>query len=263
MALWVGEVVTNFPTGPGIYRLRLKAPIEETKPGQFVHLRCGSGYDPLLRRPLSIHDFDPGKQEIEFLYRVVGKGTAWLAARVPGERISGLGPLGRGFVVPFGKRLALVAGGMGLAPLFFLAREAVAQGNRVTFYQGARSRNYLLRERELAELGVELEIATEDGSAGFTGLVTDLLADQITSQQFDGIFACGPRDMLAVVASLAATHLIPAQVSLEEHMACGLGACRGCAVPIYQEDGNLTYENVCSEGPVFPAHRVAWDVFGR
>jgi len=93
--------------------------------------------------------------------------------------------------------------------------------------------------------------------------VTDLLATQITTRRLDGIFACGPRDMLAVVATLAATYSIPAQVSLEEHMACGLGACRGCAIPIYQDDGHLTYENVCSEGPVFPAHRIAWNIFWR
>jgi len=263
MSLWSGEVVANFPVGPDIYHMRLKAPVEEPAPGQFVHLQCSSGYDPLLRRPLSIHDFDIEKQEIEFLYRVVGKGTSWLAARAPGEKISGIGPLGQGFIVPSGKNLALVAGGIGLAPLFFLARRALAQGNRVTFYQGVRSRDYLLREKELIELGVELEVATEDGSAGFSGLVTDLLVAQIRSRRFDGIFACGPRNMLAVVANMAISYSIPAQVSMEERMACGLGACKGCAIPVYQDDGHITYENVCSEGPVFPAHRIVWDALGR
>ncbi|MCG0278561.1 MAG: dihydroorotate dehydrogenase electron transfer subunit [Thermanaeromonas sp.] len=258
MSLWIGEVVANFLVAPDIYRMRLRVDIEEPGPGQFVHLRCGLRYDPLLRRPLSIHDFDMDKGEIELLYRVVGKGTAWLAARVPGDKVSGLGPLGRGFILPSGKTLALVAGGIGFAPLFFLARKALALGNRVIFYLGVRSREHLLRQKDLAEFGVQLEIATEDGSAGFPGLVTDLLAAHLRNLRFDGIFACGPKNMLAAVAGLAATYSIPAQVSLEEHMACGLGACRGCAVPVYREDGNVTYENVCSEGPVFPAHRVVW-----
>lgn len=263
MDLWSGEVICNSSLGQGVYLLRLRAPLARVEPGQFIHLRCAWGYDPLLRRPLSVHDFEPQSQEILLLYRVMGKGTAWLAERRPGDKISGLGPLGRGFVLPRGKRVAMVAGGMGVAPLFFAARRALAYGNEVVFLQGARRREELWRSEELRALGVEWEAATEDGSLGFTGLVPDLLAHHLTFRKFDCVFACGPRDMLAAVAGIAGAHRVPAQVSLEEHMACGLGACRGCVVPVYQENGDVGYENVCSDGPVFSAARVVWENLRR
>ncbi|MGI9952288.1 dihydroorotate dehydrogenase electron transfer subunit [Moorellaceae bacterium AZ2] len=257
-SLWQGEVLANSPAGPDIYHLRLKVPVLTAQPGQFVHIRCGPYFDPLLRRPLSIHDFDPARQELELLYQVVGKGTAWLADRGPGDLIDGLGPLGRGFSLPAGPRVALVAGGLGLAPLFFLARVAAARGEQVTFYLGARSRRQLLRQEALQKLGIEVKTATDDGSAGFAGPVTALLARDLEKKRYDQIFACGPRAMLEKVTQLAGQKGIPAEVSLEERMACGLGACRGCVVALYQEDGSLAYENVCSAGPVFPAPKIVW-----
>ncbi|GFN22075.1 dihydroorotate dehydrogenase electron transfer subunit [Thermanaeromonas sp. C210] len=257
-SLWQGEVVANSPVGPGIYHLRLRVALPGALPGQFVHLRCGSSLDPLLRRPLSIHDYNPAGQEVQLLYQVVGRGTAWLAGRKPGDFIDGLGPLGRGFTLPAGPRVALVAGGLGLAPLFFLARVAAAEGCQVTFYVGARSREGLLRLEALEGLGLEVQRATDDGSAGFAGPVTSLLARDLEYKRYDQIFACGPRAMLAEVARLAGQKGIPAEVSLEERMACGLGACRGCVVALYGEDGSIAYENVCSAGPVFPAEKIVW-----
>lgn len=257
-SLWQGEVLANLPAGPRVYHLRLKVPFNTAHPGQFVHIRCGPYFDPLLRRPLSIHDFDPARQEMDLLYQVVGKGTAWLAAQMPGSLIEGLGPLGRGFSIPAGGNIALVAGGLGIAPLFFLARTAVARGVRVSFYLGARTRQHLLRQEALQQLGLCLKIATDDGSAGFAGPVTELLARDLEKQRWDQIFACGPRPMLAKVAELASGQGISAEVSLEERMACGLGACRGCVVAVYQPDGSIIYENVCSTGPVFPAQEIVW-----
>ncbi|HBT47746.1 MAG TPA: dihydroorotate dehydrogenase electron transfer subunit [Peptococcaceae bacterium] len=257
-SLWQGEVVANTAVGPDIYHLRLRTALPGPRPGQFVHLRCGSSWDPLLRRPLSIHDYNPARQELELLYQVVGRGTAWLAGRRPGDFLDGLGPLGRGFTLPPGPRVALVAGGLGIAPLFFLARVAAAGGYQVTLYVGARSRDGLLRLETLQGLAVEVQRATDDGSAGFAGPVTSLLARHLEYKQYDGIFACGPRAMLAEVAKLAGQRGIPAEVSLEERMACGLGACRGCVVALYGEDGSIAYENVCSAGPVFPAEKIVW-----
>lgn len=257
-SLWQGEVLANLPVGPEVYLLRLKVPFATVLPGQFVHIRCGPYLDPLLRRPLSIHDFDPSRQEMDLLFQVVGKGTAWLATQKPGSVIQGLGPLGQGFSLPATGHIAVVAGGLGMAPLFFLARTAATYGLRVCFYLGARAYRHILRYEALSQLNLDIRIATDDGSAGFAGTVTELLAQDLEKQRWERIFACGPRPMLAQVADLAGRYGIPAEVSLEERMACGLGACRGCAVAVRQPDGSVSYENVCTAGPVFPAQRIVW-----
>ncbi|AKX97591.1 dihydroorotate dehydrogenase B (NAD(+)), electron transfer subunit [Moorella thermoacetica] len=253
------EVVASIRIGPDICLLRLKAPAiaATARPGQFVHLRCGEGLDPLLRRPLSIHDSGDG--ELTLFYQVKGRGTAWLSRQHPGSKVDLLGPLGRGFTLVSGRRLALVAGGLGMAPLFFLARQARELGNEVDFFYGARNSRGLHRLEALEDLGIRLFIATDDGSAGFRGPVTALWEKQLKDNHYDRAYACGPRPALAAFARLAAAAAVPAEVSLEERMACGFGACRGCVTALRDSRGEKYYENVCTGGPVFDAAAVCWE----
>ncbi len=239
---------------------------KRSSPGQFMNCRVSSGVVPLLRRPFSIHKADVKQGRIEILYEVVGEGSAALSQRKAGEALDIIGPLGRGFALntPLennGKDLVLVAGGMGVAPLFFLAQklqESLAKRknrSRICVLIGAKTNNHILCARELRKLGCHVSIATDDGSLGFRGKVTDLLQRVLDEQRhrIAGMYACGPHPMLSTFSKLAHIYAIPAQVSLEAHMACGFGACLGCAVATI--DG---YKRVCKEGPVFNWEEIIW-----
>lgn len=257
------EVLATAQMGAGVYLLHLYAPdvAGSAQPGQFVHIRCSETTDPLLRRPLSIHDL--GKEgELIFLYQVKGRGTAWLVRQEPGSKIDILGPLGRGFTLPASKiniRIALVAGGLGVVPLLFLARRARARGYEVDFFYGAQNGERLFQAAALRALDINLHIATDDGSAGWPGPVTKLWEQYLQAGNYDRAYACGPRAELKEFARLAGKAAIPAEVSLEERMACGLGACRGCVTALRDTLGNKYYENVCTGGPVFDAATVDWE----
>ncbi len=249
-------VLENRFVAPGIYRLRIEAPAiaRAARPGQFLMLRVRQTLDPLLRRPFSIHavhDF----RTVDILYRVVGKGTNLLTAIKKGERLDIVGPLGRGFSWREDLLSLLVAGGMGIAPLFFLAQIIARNGAgaKTSVLIGARNKIELLCVKELRAMGLQVEATTEDGSAGKRGLVTDLITRRfITSQPI--LYTCGPHPMLRTVANLARGHGLSCQVSLESFMACGLGACLGCAAEMRNGD----FVRVCKEGPVFDAYEVAW-----
>ncbi|KKM12207.1 hypothetical protein SY88_04740 [Clostridiales bacterium PH28_bin88] len=247
----------------GNYRLMVvKSPevAGAARPGQFVHVRCGSGTVPLLRRPISIHRVWPGEGRVGLLYEVKGRGTAWMAGRKPGETLDILGPLGNGFRLAAGeRRLVLVAGGVGIAPLFFLAEAARRGGRQVRVLLGGRNREMILAEDDLRQMGIPVEVTTDDGSYGHHGLVTGLLAEVLEREEVDRVCACGPQPMLVAVTRLSVLHEVPCYVSLEEHMACGVGACRGCVVGIRDAFGNISYRNVCTHGPVFEAREVVFD----
>lgn len=264
-------VLSNMEVSPGYYRIRLTAPPEfsAARPGQFVMVRVGSGIDPLLRRPFGIfdlstyapaHDGAVAQPCFEMLYRVVGKGTAMLATLHETDRLDILGPLGKGFELgPAGGEKLLVGGGVGLAPLYLLARELVNQFP-VRLFAGGRTRDDILCITEFERLGVECYVATEDGSLGQSGLVTEALVRRL-DQLGDGaeIFACGPHPMLKAVAGIAAERGIACQVSLEGYMACGVGACLGCVAPGHRHSPETPdYRCVCSEGPVFRAGELGW-----
>lgn len=225
----------------------------KSQPGQFVQIHCGGGINSILRRPLSIHQ--AGKESAAFLFQVKGEGTRWLADRSPGSIVDILGPLGRGFKLAAGGSIALVAGGIGLAPLFFLCRRAVRGNLEVTVFIGAKDASRVFLSRELEQAGAKVFITTEDGSMGTKGLVTDTLEEYLNEHRPDGIYTCGPRPMMAEVARLGTGKGIITEVSLEARMACGLGACRGCVTPVRRE-GRIAYVNVCSTGPVFSAEEV-------
>lgn len=224
-------------------------------PGQFINIRVSDNFDPLLRRPISIHGISGTK--IKIFYEVVGKATRVLSERKAGESLDIIGPLGNGFELGRPKtedrRPILVAGGMGVAPLMFLAEKLKQSSVQVLI--GARSKEALLCVNDFKKLGCDVKIATDDGSAGFKGRVSDLLKDLLSTLHPAPctLYACGPKPMLKAVADIANAQRIPAQLSLEEHMSCGFGACLGCVVKT--QDG---FKRVCQEGPVFLAQDLIW-----
>ena len=258
------EIVEHREVLPGTHLLTLREPgiAQSAQPGQFVMLKTGDGLDPLLRRPFSIC----GRiQEDAFLllYRVVGRGTKVLSRRSSGESLRVLGPLGNGFQHrQVSAPLLLVGGGIGLAPLFFLAQtlKQEAEARTVRFLAGFSNAGEILDAGIVPGAG-GMEIATDDGSAGHCGPVTDLLEARLQDRDPPGesgtIFACGPPGMLKKVADIAARAGADCQVSLEAAMACGLGACLGCAIKA-ADGGDAAYLHVCREGPVVPAGAVDW-----
>jgi len=242
-----------------IFRLSLKAPLitAHARPGQFVMLRTGPGRDPLLRRPFSIHQV-LADATLQILFKVVGQGTDLLARCQVGDILDCLGPLGRGFSWPEpGRHCCLVGGGMGLAPLYFLARRlqqsGMASEEHVVLLGGRTREEVAPFEEEFFTLGYRVHVATDDGSMGYHGLVPELLPDVLTQPY--SVFTCGPLPMMRIVAARAQAAGCTCQVSLETHMACGLGACLGCALPA---NGKKKYVHVCKDGPVFDAGEVAW-----
>jgi len=223
--------------------------------GQFFMVSLGDCLDPLLRRPFSLYRWFGG--DFQILYRVVGKGTEILSRKRGGERIDILGPLGRGFPVDELKkeRIILVAGGLGIAPIFALA-EDVKKRAPILFY-GAVSSDTLLCQDEIRSMGIKTFISTEDGTIGRKGVITDLLIEYLdrTSSFEDNpvIYSCGPVPMLKRVSDIIRRYRLQGFVSTEEKMACGIGACLGCIIKT--KDG---YRRVCKDGPVFLAEEIIW-----
>ena len=252
-------VLSHKPAGRGYYRIVLNAPeiASGARPGQFVMLRVSENLDPLLARPFGISDV-PAKSAIEILYRVVGKGTTMLTGRKVGEKLVVLGPLGRGFPLPDkGKTLVMVAGGSGFPPLHFLSQRVGCSSH---LFLGSRDRECLPPTgilRNFRNSCTRVHIATEDGSMGSQGMTTDILNAFVTKleRKFNIVLcACGPHSMLAAVSRIANLHAIPCYVSMEERMACGLGVCMGCSIPM--KGGG--YKRACKEGPVFDAQEIDW-----
>ncbi|MEL7564265.1 MAG: dihydroorotate dehydrogenase electron transfer subunit [Dehalobacterium sp.] len=254
-----GKILINRPVSPIHRQMILNLPdlAAVAKAGQFLHIRCGEKTESMIRRPISINSADREKGEIGLLYEVKGRGTQWLAEQKEGNLIDVMGPLGNGFMLKQSYRqILLVGGGIGVAPLFFLAQEARAQGKIVNLLLGARSKELVMLEKEFRRIGVEVQVATDDGSYGFSGFVTQLIPEMLNKTCIDHVYACGPKNMLLHVAKLAEKHSVPCSVSLEERMACGVSACRGCVVGVKNSRGELSYKNVCSDGPVFEAQEV-------
>jgi dihydroorotate dehydrogenase electron transfer subunit len=248
------EVRSNTETMARSRLVWLDAPAiaEAAKPGQFVMVRCGEGHDPLLRRPLSIHKTDDSGG-VALLFEVVGRGTSWLSERAPGDLVDLMGPLGNGFFIqPASKRILLVAGGVGIAPLMFLFAEANKMGKNVDLLIGAQGQLYLIPvSKELLDTGVNRRVVTEDGSEGTKGLVTEWICEH--AGQADQVFACGPPAMYRSMARLDCLKGKSVQVSLEERMACGVGACYGCTVKTRNGP-----KQVCQDGPVFDMADIVW-----
>ena len=231
--------------------MRSETPLPMTVPGQFAELRVDNTPSVVLRRPISVHSFDAEKNEIGFLVQVVGDGTRWLASLKEGDKVNTLMPLGNGFTMPekSGERYLLVGGGVGSAPLYYLAQELKNKGCDFALLIGARSAKDLYRRDAYEALG-RVEYTTEDGSLGEKGYVTN---HSMLAEKFDRIYTCGPKPMMLAVAKYARENGIECEVSLENKMACGLGACLCCV-----EDTKEGHKCVCTDGPVFSIDELKW-----
>ena len=282
----MAEVVSQTEIGPDLYKLKISARIPQAPadrgaaPGRFCHLqvRQPESWDPLLRRPLSIYnvqvynpeltaetDFETDHEtdQLEFVYQIRGRGTRLLSQFQAGEQIDCLGPLGSGFTLDFsGSSIILVGGGLGIAPLYFLARK-LADNNDLQVYLGAASADLLKPlAADFARLDLRLILATDDGSLGRIGTVFDTLKEDFAvrsqegknSKQPDYIFACGPVPLLHSLQKYMTANNLPGEFSLEKRMACGSGVCLSCVCQTAK--GN---QRVCYEGPVFPAREVIFN----
>lgn len=249
------QVISNHQVADGVFAVRLFADkiAAAAKPGQFIEVRCGSDRDFILRRPFAVHAVSG--QAIEILFDVKGKGTRALARSQPHDVFDVIGPLGRGFSLPSDvKRAVLVSGGMGIASLMMLADELGSMHVRIYFALGAKTKSQLLNIVEIKRLAREVVVATDDGSYGERGAITELVPALVHQAKPDIIYGCGPRPMLSQLARVTRPYEVPCEVSLEALMACGVGACLSCA--IRTQSG---VARVCAEGPVFAAEEVVWE----
>ncbi|MFH0845118.1 MAG: dihydroorotate dehydrogenase electron transfer subunit [Pseudomonadota bacterium] len=260
------EVVFNRPMASNTFMMGIRSSKMgmHAKPGQFVMIQVRQGIDPLLRRPFSIcgildHDI------LLILYRVVGRGTAIMAEIREGERVSVMGPLGHGFDIWGSHSLSLlVAGGIGVAPLFFLAQRLEAGNIPFRLMMGFGSSDEVISAEHVPFDDRAIFIATDDGTAGYAGSVTDLLEDYLKNEKRErnslSVFSCGPISMLKKVAAMVINHRISCQASFETTMACGLGACQGCAIRT-AAGVDKAYSHVCKDGPVFDIRDIDWERF--
>ena len=260
MKLEEARVLDHREIGGGYRLLKLAAPAisPAVQPGQFVHVRVPHYETALLRRPFSVYKAEDSSLSI--LYKNVGRGTATLTHLQPGDSISLLGPLGHGFPEPAAEHVpVLVAGGYGMAALYLLARNATQKG--VAFF-GGRSAQDILCADEFTGLGWDLHTATEDGTSGYKGLVTEPLDAWLSAEGKDRtpeFFACGPNGMLQAVGERAIRGGWKAWLSMDRNMGCGVGACLTCVQKIRQEDGSWQWKRCCKEGPVFEAREIVWE----
>ena len=271
----VGTTLENRQIADSTWKISIEAPefAARVESGKFVMLRLAAGDDPLLGRPFAIYDADKTSGRVEVVYAVVGKGTTRLTTLRPGDPIRLWGPLGNGWAEALRgqtpKNLVLVAGGVGNAPFYLLIKEQLEAAKKdpvnapkLTFVFGARSAERLSCVDDFRALGVDVRLATEDGSAGTKGFVTDvfpeILPDDVASEGVR-LLCCGPHPMLKAVAKYSEARGFECWTSLESPMACGLGICFSCVVDWKTDDGTWDYKRTCADGPVFDASRLRWD----
>lgn len=226
-------------------------------PGQFVDVKCCEGINALLRRPISICSVDREKKTFDIVFQLKGKGTEILAQKVAGDRVDIIGPLGRPFDISNKyKKIAVVGGGIGVFPLLFLLQQSSASSR--TAFLGFRNKECAVLTDEFKKQTNFFNMATDDGSAGKKGFVTDMLKESLENESYDIIYACGPMPMLKLIAAIAEGKGIRCQVSLEQRMGCGIGACLVCACKTKHEEG-WKYSHVCKDGPVFWSDEVMFE----
>lgn len=235
----------------------------EGRAGQFVMIKAGTAAEPLLRRPFSIMDVDPRGETFTLFLKAVGPGSRALADLRQGETAACLGPLGNPFTAPApGHEALMVAGGYGIAPFHLFSRELLARGLRPRLFYGGRGAGDLQVRQPFTTMGVDVALSTDDGTLGHHGRVTEPLQAYIDAPGRAGpvaLYACGPDAMLHALAHVAERRGLPAQVSLDPWMGCGIGTCLGCVVPIQRaDDGRPKFRCACTEGPVFDARDVVW-----
>ncbi|MBI4352809.1 MAG: dihydroorotate dehydrogenase electron transfer subunit [Candidatus Omnitrophica bacterium] len=270
-------VKDNKKVAPGHYRLTLVSSriAKAARPGQFVQILCSDSCDPLLPRPFSF--LTATARDFSVLYHVVGKGTHLLSQAKAGDSLWVLGPLGNGFtdrgswIVDRGSKILLVGGGVGIPPLYHLA-QALTRGKskgfarNISVFLGARSKAFLLCEKDFKKLGVRTYAATDDGSKGRRGLVTEAVgefleriahsAERRAEMEGIALYGCGPTPMLKALSVISKKHEVPCEISVEVPMACGFGVCLGCAVKVADARQGVRYAMACTEGPVFGADQI-------
>lgn len=247
--IYLCPVTVSKPLGDYyILTVRSQSLCELAQPGQFLHVRCG---DKPLRRPISIQDVSG--DEITMIYEVKGEGTRFLSQTKAGDVLDILGPCGKGFPAPEGK-LLVVGGGIGVPPMYLTAKRS---GNADAVV-GFRSADKALLIDEFSALCGTVKVMSDDGSLGEKGFVAQGVAEMLQENSYSAVYACGPKIMLKTTYAAAKAAGVPCYVSMEERMACGIGACLGCAIRLYR-DGEIVMGHVCKDGPVFNGEEVVWD----
>jgi dihydroorotate dehydrogenase electron transfer subunit len=268
--IYIGEILRNEEIQEDCFLMKVKvAPsFENPLPGQFIMIRIAGLNDPFLSRPISIYSFSRGKNScsIELLYRVVGKGTQILAGLIKGSQVEINGPLGNGFEFSTIKEnMVLIAGGIGIAPLSMLIEHLSGISDlsspAMNLYLGAQRAAAIAGLDKLQKLCRNINVCTDDGTLGEKGFVTNIFQKDIKkfTPENTSIYACGPKEMLKSLAKILNKSKFGCQVSLEERMACGTGACMGCAVSIKDVEGVTGYKRVCADGPVFNLQNIIWE----
>ncbi len=256
----LAELVKKEKIIEGVYKFSLKAEsiVNSTKPGNFVEIRVNDQTEPFLRRPISIHNLDKENGILEFIFQIKGKGTEILSRKQVGDKVDIIGPLGYGnFKLDNYKKIAIIGGGIGIFPLYELLKEAKEKDIETGVYLSFRNKDLVMLEDEFGKLTNNLNISTDDGSYKNKGFAIDFLKQDMSNENYECIYACGPTPMLRAVKNYAVEKNINCQVSLEEKMACGLGVCLGCAVKKADSPkDNPEYFHVCKAGPVFNAKDV-------
>lgn len=255
------KIINNIEVAPDHFKVTTTWTGGKIKPGQFVMVRVTGSSDPLLRRPFSVYNVSKNGKTIELVYKVIGRGTDLMSAWKKGMEVDILGPLGNSFPKPKKKEhTLLVAGGIGIASFYNFAKTSLMGNQDAVLLFGARTKKEAALAKEFKKLGLKVKVATEDGSAGTKGYVTALIPKEITDKTV--IYSCGPIAMLNAVAEVAKNNGDPkCYVSLETSMACGIGACLGCAVRQSEGAGESEYGNykmVCADGPVFDSSELDW-----
>lgn len=255
-----------------IIRLDLRAEeiSKSALPGQFIQVRVSDGFTPLWPRPFSIFDTDGEAGEISILLKIAGRGTSTLASKKEGDCLRIFGPLGNGFGLSHnGSKIIMAAGGVGLPPLYLLAKCLIEEGHpskSILFISGAKKKSELFDCAELQRLNTNLVVCTDDGSEGEKGTVVELLEKRLEKDMDAVVYSCGPSGMLKKIDRMLVERNLPGFLSLEELMPCGYGICSGCAVRVHpssdrgETDDNREYhlKRICVEGPVFEAGEVMW-----
>lgn len=244
------QLVSVHQLTPTIYDFRLQNAglASVTRPGQFVQVFVPG---KTLRRPISVCDVEG--DVIRIVFEVRGEGTELLSHTKVGETINIIAPLGKGFCLDPDKKTIFIGGGIGVPPMLYSAKQC---GKNAVVINGFRNREAMILSEDFEKSCGKLIVTTDDGSFGIHGFVTQPLEEEIEGAEM--ICACGPTPMLRNIARMAREHHVPCQVSLEQRMACGVGACLGCAVAVNRKDGSTFYQHVCKDGPVFNAEEVAW-----
>ena len=252
-----GTILRNEQVGPNLYVMEVESPdiAGRVAPGQFVHTRLPGMEGHILRRPFSVYTADAVTGRMEILYQVVGFGSDHMTTLVPGQQVENIGPVGHGWTLPEdARRVLIVGGGVGAAPVYLLAKQAVEAGREVDVVLGARTKDALVCLARYEALGARsVRCATDDGTFGHAGFCTGVVEELLAAGEYDYAAVCGPEPLMKIVAQQTANASLPCQVSLERRMACGVGACLSCVVDTV--DGK---KRSCVDGPVFDAEKVVW-----